>query len=167
MDPQDILFRIDAGVFSYRVAGILIQGGKVLLQRTLDDEGYAFPGGHANFGETSAGAVVREFAEEIGVNITPVRLLWIGENFFPWGEKPCHQICLYYQVAFRGKAALPLDHSFLARDVIEGSQVQLEFSWHDLSALGDIEVYPVHAKQKLMNLSDHIEQFVFIQEPGR
>ena len=64
MDPQDILFRIDAGVFSYRVAGILIQGGKVLLQRTLDDEGYAFPGGHANFGETSAGAVVRECLRE-------------------------------------------------------------------------------------------------------
>ena len=49
---QDILFRTNDYIFSYRVAGILIRDGKVLLQKPTNDTGYAFPGGHVGFGET-------------------------------------------------------------------------------------------------------------------
>lgn len=51
---SDILFRTEQYVFSYRVAGICIQNGKVLLQKPTNDNGFAFPGGHAAFGETNA-----------------------------------------------------------------------------------------------------------------
>lgn len=67
-----------------------------MLQKPVNDEGYAIPGGHVAFGESSEEALLREFMEEIGANIQVERLLLIGENFFPWGKKPCHQICLYY-----------------------------------------------------------------------
>jgi len=43
---SDIIFKTENYVFSYRVAGILIHKGKVLLQRTTNDTGYAFSGGH-------------------------------------------------------------------------------------------------------------------------
>jgi len=66
----DILFRTDEHVFSYRVAGICMQNGKVLLQKPTNDTAYAFPGGHAEFGETNAKTLVREFQEEIGVDIS-------------------------------------------------------------------------------------------------
>jgi len=42
---QDILFKTDDFVFSYRVAGLLIKNNKVLLQRPISDTGYAIPGG--------------------------------------------------------------------------------------------------------------------------
>jgi ADP-ribose pyrophosphatase YjhB (NUDIX family) len=61
----DILFHTENYVFSYRVAGILINDGKVLLQKPKDDDGYAFPGGHVAFGETNAETLYREFREEI------------------------------------------------------------------------------------------------------
>ena len=48
----DILFKTDDYIFSYRVAGICVQNGKVLLQKPTNDSGYAFPGGHVAFGET-------------------------------------------------------------------------------------------------------------------
>ncbi len=51
--PGDILVKIDDGIFSYRVAGILVRHGMVLLQHPLDDPIYAFPGGHVKLGETS------------------------------------------------------------------------------------------------------------------
>ena len=35
----DILFCTDSYVFSYRVAGVCIQNGKVLLQKPADDDG--------------------------------------------------------------------------------------------------------------------------------
>ena len=46
---MDILFRTDEYVFSYRVAGICIQNGKVLLQKPDNDTAFAFPGGHVTF----------------------------------------------------------------------------------------------------------------------
>ncbi len=93
---MDILFRTDEHVFSYRVAGICIRNGKILLQRPTNDTAFALPGGHVSFGETNEQTLVREFKKEIGVNVSVGELKWVQENFFPWGNKPCHQICLYY-----------------------------------------------------------------------
>ena len=66
---MDILFRTEEYVFSYRVAGICIQNKKVLLQKPTNDTAFAFPGGHVTFGETNAQTLIREFQEEIGVDI--------------------------------------------------------------------------------------------------
>lgn len=95
---KDILFKTDDYIFSYRVAGILIHNNKILLQKPTNDAGFAFPGGHVGFGETNAETLVREFKEEIGIDIKVNGLKWVGEIFFPWGNKPCHQICLYYMI---------------------------------------------------------------------
>ena len=163
MDKQDILLHTKDGIFSYRVAGILIRNGKILLQRAPNDPGYAFPGGHINFGEVSEKALIREFREEIFADILPVRLLWIGENFFPMGEKNCHQICLYYLVSLCDESQIPLDGIFYAQDELEKKKIDLEFSWIDLKSLEHVEIYPICTKEKLLNLSDHVEQFVFIE----
>ena len=42
---MDILFKKEDFVFSYRVGGILIRNGKILLQRPKNDD-YAIIGGH-------------------------------------------------------------------------------------------------------------------------
>lgn len=67
---MDILFRTEEYVFSYRVAGICMHNGKVLLQKPTNDTAFAFPGGHVSFGETNAQTLAREFQEEIGVDFT-------------------------------------------------------------------------------------------------
>ena len=72
---SDILFKTDDYIFSYRVGGLLIHNGKVLMQKAVDDDGYAFIGGHVAFGETTAETIVREFKEEIGADIQVERLL--------------------------------------------------------------------------------------------
>ena len=92
----DILFKTDDYVFSYRVGGLLIHNGKVLMQKLVGEDGYAFIGGHVAFGETTAETIVREFKEEIGADIKVERLFMVNENFFPWGTRPCQQINLYY-----------------------------------------------------------------------
>ncbi len=55
---QDILFKTESFVFSYRIAGILIRDGKILLQRPRNNDGYSIPGGHVSFGETSDKALI-------------------------------------------------------------------------------------------------------------
>ena len=64
----EIFFEKDNYVFSYRVAGILIRNGKVLLQKPIDDVGYAFPGGHVVSGSNEQ-TLVPEFKEEMSADI--------------------------------------------------------------------------------------------------
>lgn len=98
---MDILFKNDDFVFSYRVGGILKHNGKILLQRPKNDD-YAIIGGHVAAMETSMETLKREFEEELHAKIEVDNLLAIGEIYFPWGKRPCHQICLYYNVHGKG-----------------------------------------------------------------
>lgn len=81
---MNILFKNDDFVFSYRVGGILMHNGKILLQRPKNDD-YAIIGGHVAAMETSM--VKREFEEELHAKID--NLLAIGEIYFSWGKRPC------------------------------------------------------------------------------
>ena len=64
---MDIFFKNDDFVFSYRVGGILICNGKILLQRLKNDY-YAIIGGHVVAMETSMETLKREF-EEAGYSV--------------------------------------------------------------------------------------------------
>ena len=107
---MDILFKNDDFVFSYRVGGILKHNGKILLQRPKNDD-YAIIGGHVAAMETSMETLKREFEEELHAKIEVDNLLAIGEIYFPWGKRPCHQICLYYNVHLMDDN-IPLDRVF-------------------------------------------------------
>ena len=84
----DILFRKDDWIFSYRVAGIAVCDGKVLLQKPTNENSFAFPGGHVSFGETNEETLLREFKEETGAEIS------VGELKTP--HVVC-QNCGYYK----------------------------------------------------------------------
>ena len=157
---SDILFRKDEWVFSYRVAGIVINNGKVLLQKTADDPAYAFPGGHVELGETNEETLVREFMEEIGADVAVKELKWVAEIFFPWGKSPCHQICLYYMVDITDDRT-PKDGVFMAKEHIEGRNFDLEFHWVPIEETGTLELYPTDAKELLLRLDEGIKHFVY------
>lgn len=157
----DILFKTDDWVFSYRVAGICVQNGKVLLQTTTgEDRSFAFPGGHVTFGETNAETLVREFKEEIGADIRVGDLKWVAEVFFPWGKKPCHQICLYYMIDILNPE-IPRDGIFLAKEHLEGRNFELEYHWIPLEKVEGLEVYPTQTAQLLQKLDEGVQHFVY------
>ena len=157
----DILFHREDYVFSYRVAGILLHNNKILLQKPTNDTGFAVPGGHAEFGETNAQTLEREFIEEIGAEITVGGLKWVAEIFFPWGDKPCHQICLYYDVALKDKTQIPLDGVFIGDERIEGREFKIEFHWIPVETLGQIEVYPTNIPDLMKRYDDGVQHFVY------
>lgn len=157
---MDILFRTDEYVFSYRVAGICTQNGKVLLQKPTNDTAFAFPGGHVSFGETNAQTLIREFKEEIGVDISVGDLKWVGELFFPWGNKPCHQICLYYNVDITSDN-IPLEGMLIGSEQLEGRNFNMEFHWVPMEELENIEVYPTNAAQLISKLGDGVQHFIY------
>ncbi len=69
------------------VSGVLIKDGKVLLARHTYGSGNGkliIPGGYINIGESPEQAIVREFMEETGVEISPERIIGIRFNVHDW-----------------------------------------------------------------------------------
>lgn len=126
-----------------------------------DVEGLIIPGGHVSFGETNEETLVREFKEEINADINVGSLKWVGELFFPWGEKPCHQICLFYNVSLNENANIPLNGTFLGIEDLEGKSFKLEFHWIDIKDIEKIELYPIEAKKYLAEGLNKVEHFVY------
>ncbi len=156
---MDILFKNDDFVFSYRVGGILVHNGKILLQRPADDD-YAIIGGHVTAMETSAETLKREFEEELHAKIAVDELLAIGEIYFFWGDKPCHQICLYYKVHLLDDS-IPLDGIFHGYDELDNERIDLDFCWVPLDDLKNgTKVYPLELIPHIVQPTGQIVHFV-------
>ena len=82
--------------------GVCVKDGKVLLCRGKGLGSTYLPGGHIEFGETGAEALVREIKEETGLESTAGKLLGVVENsFLQHGEKHC-EINLVYELTLSG-----------------------------------------------------------------
>lgn len=156
---QDILYKEKDFVFSFRVGGILIREGKILLQKPLNDD-YAIIGGHVSRMETTEATLRREFAEELHADIRVKELLAVGEIFFPWGSRPCHQISLYYAVELADPSQIPLDGSFWGYDDLDEQRIDLEYCWVPLSRLPELTVYPQELIPHIVSGSSSVLHFV-------
>ena len=138
----------------------MIHNGKVLMQKLVGEDGYAFIGGHVAFGETTAETIVREFKEELGADINVERLFIVNENFFSWDNRPCQQINLYYLVSLKDETQIPLDRNFKALDELGNERIELDMCWIPLEDIPSKNIYPTQAKEYIVNLPDEIAYFV-------
>lgn len=157
MKSRDWLFIDENRIHNFRSTGVLLSNGKILLQRGINDTEFALPGGHVAWGETSAETLVREYKEELGVDISVDRIIWIEELFWKWGAKEAHTVCHYHLISLINPYQIPNNGIFKSVDTDES---RLIFQWVDINELQDYKVYPVFLKDKITNLSDRIEHFV-------
>jgi ADP-ribose pyrophosphatase YjhB (NUDIX family) len=66
-------------------------------------------GGHVEFGEYAADTLRREFREEIGQDLTDLRLLGVAENIFTWAGELQHEIVFLYSAGFADPAAYEIE----------------------------------------------------------
>ena len=137
--------------FVYRVAGIALRPGEVLIHRAETDDFWALPGGRVEFFESSLDTLKREMQEELGVDVHVGRLLWVVENFFKHEGQDCHEVGLYFLMSFpSGSKFHDTQGSF------EGTEegVKLIYQWHPLEQLDSLDLRPSFLRDSLKQVPD-------------
>lgn len=131
---MDIVFPTELGTFNYRVAGILVKDGHLLVHRNKNDEFWALPGGRVAIGEEAESALSRELKEELEANVTESVFAFVSENFFTYLERTFHEIGMYFYV----KSDLPLQTG----DFHGPEGDHLIYRWQPLDRLRELTIYP-------------------------
>jgi 8-oxo-dGTP pyrophosphatase MutT (NUDIX family) len=135
--------------FNYRIAGVAIDRGRVLVQRAESDDFWCLPGGRAELLEPATATLVREMREELGVEVGVGRLVWVLENFFPYAGRDWHELAFYFLMSFPHDPVL-----YAHQGPFEGREgdLRLIFSWQPLDRLDDIVLLPSFLRQGLRAL---------------
>lgn len=99
----------------------------------------------------------REMQEELGIDVHVDRLVWVVENFFADGDRPYHELALYFLMS------LPTDSDLRAKEgpfagTEEGSK--LVFQWHLVSDLEQVPLYPTFLRTSLRSIPPAAEHVV-------
>ncbi len=132
--------------FKFRVSGVIIKDGKVLLVE-MDNAGFfCLPGGHVELGETTEEAMIREMKEETTKDTYIKKYLGNIENFFINKHNvSIHEIAFYYLMDFKDEDINDLSRT----ENDEGTLVNLNFKWFDLNELDSVNIKPVFLKEIL------------------
>ena len=152
---SDWLFQSESNICSFRTVGVLLRDNKILVQRDMDGTEYALPGGHVKIGQTSEESLIREYKEETGADIVFNRLIWTEETFWSWNGKEAHSIAFYYLISLTNDSDIPDDYFESHKD-----NCNVVLKWVTFHEMKELTIYPAFLKDKIDNISEHIEHFV-------
>lgn len=153
---MDLTLKTEMGLFNHRVAAVIVHNNKLLAQKNVKTNEYYLPGGRINYGESSEDAVVREMQEELGVDISDYRTLWINECFFVDSGARFHEVGIYYLVNLENTH---FNHYESIFELTEGSRVNT-YEWLDINILDDKALYPLFVKTEIKNPDKRLKHII-------
>ena len=153
-------FPVGGTRFNYRVAGVAIRDGHVLVCREDDDDYCMLPGGRVEMGEPSDVALMREMAEELVMPVTVGPLLFTSESFYGRVGERFHELGFIYAIELPEEVRPDGAQPFLVR---EDEGHLLQFSWLPLAglALSEARLLPPWLPERLRALSGVPAHVVF------
>lgn len=146
---MDIHINHEKKHFKFRVCGILTHNGKYLLVKVQDNTFYCLPGGHAEIGEDTIKATLREMREEIGFEVKIKGLTGIAQNFYEREDGSLiHEFSYYYLVEAVNEADVNPD-DYVVMECDKGTMKRLQFKWFTEEELKEADCRPSFASQLL------------------
>ena len=150
INKKDIRIKNDGYNFHFRVAAVIVQDDKFLIQQIDGYDYYILPGGHALLGESSLKALEREVREEVGcdIDLEKCKLFCLHENFYNKKEKLEHWIENYFTV--KTKTPLP-NNNWEIEENDNGKIKLLHFKWVSKNELKELDLKPTTIKKLLVD----------------
>jgi len=145
--------------FNYRVAGLVLRRGHLLVCREDRDDFVMLPGGRVEFGEASDFALAREIKEELKCAGRIGRLLFSVENFFERAGEQFHELAHYYAIELPGNFPFPAYGPAL---ITQDEGHELTFNWVKLEpgALAGVNLLPKWLRSRFDDLPSQTEHLI-------
>lgn len=137
MSGKMIMFSEGGITFMYRVGGIAVHEGRLLVERDVR-HGFCFvPGGRVEYGENAVDALAREAREEFGEDVRIGRLVIAADNLFELDGVRYQEVGLYFLMSFApGSGVLGRGGAF------EAEEPGHRYEWLPLDELEDADLQP-------------------------
>lgn len=147
---SDIRIKNDEYNFHFRVAAVIVQEDKFLIQQIEGYDYYILPGGHVSLGESSLEALQREVKEEVGcdIDINQSKFFCFHENFYDKNGRTEHWIENYFMV--KPKVLLPTENWDIEEND-KGEIKLLHFKWVSIEELEKLDLKPTSIKKLLLD----------------
>ena len=141
MMNNDVQFEKNNIVFNYRVAIVIKNGEKILVQKDDRASHYTLPGGRCELGENSINTGIREFKEETGIDITLKKKVGMVENFFVsnFNGKNYHEILMIHEYKFND---YNLYNNSSIANIEEKKKDHLTYIWLSIDELKKVNFKP-------------------------
>lgn len=146
---MDLTFESEQGKLNIRVAAVIIQNGKILLEKCEGYDFYGFAGGRVKLGEPVELAIERELEEEFGEKPHIIRPLYVAQNFFELNGQKYHEIAFFFLAEVSQN--LVDKTSFKTLDGVNS------FYWFDTDHISSLNIVPIYIKNHLNDLPNNVE----------
>lgn len=158
---NDLTLKTNEGYFNYRVAAVIVNNGRLLAQKNMDDNSYYLVGGRVAFGETSDEALIRELNEELNINVKDYSPVWINECFFidkikNGEDRKFHEIGIYYLVDISDTNFTHYENEF---EIDEQDRKNI-YCWLEIGRLNNIVLNPQFIKNEIKSIDKGLKLII-------
>ncbi len=141
--------------FMYRVGGIAVYEGHLLVEHNVKHDFCFVPGGRVEYGENAIEALTREVREELGEEVRVSRLVLVADNLFKLDNDRFHEVALYFLVEFAPGSKI------LDRDgIFEGNESGTKFQWVPLDEVEQVSLFPAFLRERVRGIPQTPEYVV-------
>jgi len=142
-----VMFSNGEITFMYRVGGIAVHDGRLLVEHNVKHDFCFVPGGRVEYGENAVQALSRELDEELGGDIRIGRLVIVADNLFELDGIRYQEAGLYFLMEF------PPGHPVLEREGrFEAAEPNLVYEWLPLDRLEEEKLFPRFLRELVLDI---------------
>ncbi|MEM6726214.1 MAG: NUDIX domain-containing protein [Bacteroidota bacterium] len=145
--------------------GVILRDNHILCFKHRNESGifYRPIGGGIEHGEKAAAALIREFEEEMGAKVRPIRRIGVLENIFTWQGRVNHELAFMFEAEFVNRDLYLNDRM----KITEGDLI-LWSEWVALDQIfrGEVTIYPNGIGDLLGQEYTNLKKFAYnIEKP--